>query len=70
MDTENNAMHVNPKHKWCMKKKDLAKNLKTENFSISISRASIEYQSSQADSNQNFYRNFDWSRDRFDQSKI
>ena len=21
MGTENNAMHVNPKHKWCMKKK-------------------------------------------------
>ena len=40
---KNNAMHMNPKHKWCMKKKKkLVKNLKTENFSVSIGRASIE----------------------------
>ena len=45
---KNNAMHVNPKHKRC-KKNRLIKYLKTENFSVSISRASIEYQSSQAD---------------------
>ena len=50
--------------------KNLVKYLKTENFSISIDRASIEYQSSQADSNQNFYRNFDRLRDRFDRLKI
>ena len=47
MDTENNAMHVNPKHKWC-KKNRLVKYLKTENFLVSIGWASIEYQSSQA----------------------
>ena len=41
------AMRVNPKHKLCIKK-ILVKYLKTENFSISIDRASIEYQSSQA----------------------
>ena len=41
MDTKNNAMHVNPKHKWCMKKK-LVKNLKLENFSVSINRVPIE----------------------------
>ena len=51
MNTENNSMHVTPKHKWCMKK-NLVKNLETENFSVLIDRASIEYQSSQADSNQ------------------
>ena len=33
--------------KWC-KKNRLVKYLKTENFSVSISQASIEYQSSQA----------------------
>ena len=34
---KNNAMRVNPKHKWCMKK-NLVKNLKTENFSVLIGR--------------------------------
>ena len=57
MDTENNAMHMNPKHKWCMKK-NLVKNLETEKFSISIGRASIDYQLSQADSNQKFLSQF------------
>ena len=50
MDTENNAMHMNPKHKLCKKKiyiYRLVKYLKTENFSVSIDQASIEYQSSQ-----------------------
>ena len=37
MNTQNNAMHVNPKHKLCtQKKKRLVKYLKTEIFSISI----------------------------------
>ena len=40
------------------------------NLPSSIGIQSIEYQSSQADSNQNFYHNFDRSRDRFDWSKI
>ena len=53
-----------------MHEKHLVKYLKTENFLVSIDRASIEYQSSQADSNQNFYRNFDRLRDRFDRLKI
>ena len=53
-----------------MHEKNLVEYLKTENFSVSIDRASIEYQSSQADSNQNFYRNFDRLRDRFDRLKI
>ena len=53
-----------------MHEKNLVKYLKTENFSVSIDRTSIEYQSSQADSNQNFYRNFDRLRDRFDRLKI
>ena len=39
-----------------MQKNRLVKYLKTENFSVSI-----EHQSSQVDSNQNFNRNFDWS---------
>ena len=51
-------------------KKNLVKNLETKNFLVSIGRASIEYQSSQADSNQNFYHNFDRSSNRFDKSKI
>ena len=53
-----------------MHEKNLVEYLKTENFSVSIDQASIEYQSSQADSNQNFYRNFDRLRDRFDRLKI
>ena len=53
-----------------MHEKKLVEYLKTENFSVSIDRASIEYQSSQADSNQNFNRNFDRLRDRFDRLKI
>ena len=36
-----NAMHVNSKHKWCMKKKFGQKH-RTENFSIAIDRTSIE----------------------------
>ena len=39
MNTKNNAMHVNPKHKWF--KKILVKNLKTEKFS-SFNRSSID----------------------------
>ena len=39
MDTKNNAMHVNPKHKWQKKKKNrLVKYLKTKNFSVSINQ--------------------------------
>ena len=38
---KNNAMHVNPKHKRCMKK-NLVKNLKIENFPVLIGRVSIE----------------------------
>ena len=34
-----------------MHKKNLVKNLETENVSVSKGRASIEYQSSQAESN-------------------
>ena len=49
-----NAMYVNPKHKWCMKKNNLVKNIETENFSVAINRELIEHQSSQADSNQKF----------------
>ena len=41
MDTKNNAMHLNPKHKWCMKI-ILVKYLKTKNFSVLIDRASVE----------------------------
>ena len=63
-------MHVNPKHKWCMKKNNLVKNLEIENLSVSIGRALINCQSSHVDSNQNFYRIFDRSSNRFDQSKI
>ena len=36
----------------------------------SINQASIEHQLSQAYCNLNFYHIFDWSRDKFDQSKI
>ena len=38
MDTKNNAMHVNPKHKWQKKKNRLVKYLKTKNFSVSINQ--------------------------------
>ena len=39
MDTKNNVMHVNPKHKWQKKKKNrLVKYLKTKNFSVSINQ--------------------------------
>ena len=51
-------------------KNRLVKHLKIENFSVSIGRATIEYQSSQAESNQKFYRNFDRSSSRFDRLKI
>ena len=34
-----------------MHEKNLVNNLKIENFSVSIDRAAIKYQSSQADSN-------------------
>ena len=39
-------------------KKNLVKNLEIENFSVLIDRASIEYQSSQADSNQKILLQF------------
>ena len=42
-----------------MHEKNLVKYLKTENFSVLIGRALIEYQSSQVDSNQNFNHYFD-----------
>ena len=69
MDTKSNAMHVNPKHKWCMKK-SLVKYLKTENFSVSIDRASIKYQSCQADSNKKFKRIFDRSIENLENSNF
>ena len=50
---KNNAMPVNPKHKWCMKI-FFGKNIETENFLAAIDWESIEHQSSQADSNQKF----------------
>ena len=40
------------------KKKTLVKNLEIENFLVSIDRASIEYQLSQADSNQKLLSQF------------
>ena len=55
---KNNAMHVNPKHKWCMKKKIVVKNIEIENFSVAIDQESIEHQSSQANSNQKFWSQF------------
>ena len=45
MDTENNAMHVNPKYKWCMKKKfgQKFRNWKFFSFDrLSINRIPIE----------------------------
>ena len=47
----------------------MVKNLEAENFLVSIDQASIEYQSSRENSNQNFYRNFDRSKDSVDQSR-
>ena len=38
---KNNTMHVNPKHKWCMKN-FLIENIETENFSFAIDRTSIK----------------------------
>ena len=67
---KNNAMHANPKHKWC-KKNRLVKYLKIENFSVSIGRASIEYQSSQAEARLEKSEIFwDWSKITLDRSKI
>ena len=59
---------------WRTLEKLLFKTL-TNRFSISrklasINQASIEHQSSQADSNQSFYRIFDRSSNRFNRSKI
>ena len=51
-------------------KKNLVKNLETENFSISIGQVSIKYQSSQVDSNKKFKHNFNQSSNSFDRSKI
>ena len=51
-------------------KKNLVKNLETENFPVSIGRASIKYQSSQTDSNQKICLNFDRSRNIFNRLKI
>ena len=69
MDTEHNAMHVNPKHKRCMKK-NLVKYLKTEIFQF----WSIEHRSNANRAKQiltkNCYRNFDRSRNSFNWSKI
>ena len=39
-------------------KKNLVNNLKTENFSVSIDQVIVEYQSSQADSNQKILIHF------------
>ena len=39
MDTKNNAMHVNPKHKWCLK--IIGQKLKNRNF-FSFDRSSID----------------------------
>ena len=41
-----------------MHEKNLVNNLKIENFVVSIDRAAIEYQSSQADSNQKILTHF------------
>ena len=41
-----------------MHEKNLVNNLKTENFSVSIDRVTIEYQSSQVDSNQKILIHF------------
>ena len=38
MDTENNAMHMNPKHKWCMKKNFGQKHKNWKFFSCDQSR--------------------------------
>ena len=69
MDTENNAMQMNPKHKLCMKKNQS----KTQKLKIFQFR-SIEHRSNTNRAKQiltkNCYRNFDRSRDRFDRSKI
>ena len=71
MDTKNNAIHVNPKHKWCMKKnKILVKNLETENFLVSIDQASIKYQSSQAEASFQNLENFNWLKNRFGRSRL
>ena len=44
-------LNINDKKK---KKNRLVKYLKTKNFSVSIGQETIDYQSSQVDSNQNF----------------
>ena len=52
-----------------MHKKKLVKNIETENFSVPMSRVSIEYQSSQAKVSLKNLKIFDWSKNRFNRSK-
>ena len=68
---KNNAMHVNPKHKWCMKKNFGQKHsFLTKIFQLQ----SIENQSNinrvRQTQTKNFNRNFDWSKNKFDRSKV
>ena len=63
-------MHVNPKHKWCMKKNFGQKHKNWKFFSCDqsrIDRTSIE---SGRLKPKNFNRNFDWSKNKFDRSKF
>ena len=52
------------------KKNRLVKYLKIENFSVSIDRASIEYQLSQVEAKLEKSKNFDWLKITLDRSKI
>ena len=70
-------MHVNPKHKWCMKKKFGQKHRNWKFFNCNRSRidqTSIENRSNinrvKQTQTKNFNRNFDWSKNRFDWSKF
>ena len=67
---KNNAMHVNPKHKWCMKKIFWSKTLKLKIFQLRSIKNWSNINRVRQTQIKNFNRNFDLSKNRFDRSKV
>ena len=67
---KNNAMHVNPKHKWCMKKIFGQKHRNWKFFSCNRSRIDWTSIESGRLKPKIFNRNFDWLKNWFDRSKV
>ena len=66
---KNNAVHVNPKHKWCMKKIFWSKTLKLKIFQLRSIKNWSNINRVRQTQTKNFNRNFDWSKKKFDRSK-